>query len=894
MTPHYLDRLFAPRSIAVFGASPENTVGGRVLRNLTESGFEGAVYAINPRHRRIRGRQCYPSLADVGRPVDLAVIATPAVTVPGIIGECGENGVGAAIVLSAGFGEGDGDGAVLRRSLVDEGRRLGVHVLGPNCLGVLSPHLKLNATFSKGGGQPGSLALVSQSGALCTAILDWAAEHQVGFSSVVSLGDAADVGFGDVLDYLAVDAKTESILLYVEGIRHARRFMSGLRVAARLKPVIVLKAGRHEAGSRAAVSHTAALVGGDDAFDAALRRAGAVRVMTIEQLFAAAQLLSTHQRSGGNRVAIVTNAGGLGVLAADRAVELNLRVDPPSPATLAQLDEALPRQWSHGNPVDIVGDAPPERYHTAVHACLDDPAVDGVLVMLAPQAMTEPLDAAREVLRAAEGSDKPVLTCWMGGAQVRSARELFTERRIPSFPSPETAVEAFAYLAAYHENQKLLLQVPGPLIDPGRPDSEAARLIVQGVLGEDRETLSTTESKAVLTAFRIPVATALFARSADDALVAAESVGFPVALKIDSPDITHKSDVGGVRLDVGHAADVRGAYEALVARVQEARPDARIDGVTVERMRRMPNARELLIGASRDAALGPIVTFGAGGTAVELVRDSAVALPPLNGFIARDLIRRTRVSTALDAFRQLPPARVDLVEQILIRVSEMICELPQIRELDINPLLVDEREAVAVDARIVVEQRSDHIGRYDHMAIHPYPIELESRQQLPDGTDICIRPIRPEDADIEQSFVRSLSDESRYFRFMSTLSELTQEMLVRFTQIDYDREMAFIATTEEDGVETEIGVARYVTEPDGESCEFALVVGDEWHRRGIGSALMRRLMRVAGERGLKTMRSEVLASNTGMLKLLGSLGFSASTREADVTVQAVSRRLGEG
>jgi len=809
--------------------------------------------------------------------------------VPGILRECGENGLRAAVVCSAGFGEG-GRGAELEQELLKEARRHGMRVLGPNCLGFIRPSVSLNATFSKNSARPGSLALVSQSGALCTAIVDWAEQRQVGFSAIVSLGDAVDIGFGDLLDYLALDARTKSILLYVEGVRHARRFMSGLRAAARLKPVIVVKAGRHAEGSRAAASHTGAIVGGDDAFDAALRRAGAVRALSVEQLFAAAELLSTHHRVRGNRVAVVTNAGGPGVLAADRVAELNVRLAELSTETMARLDAALPAAWSHNNPVDILGDATPERYVGAVSACLADAGVDGVIALLTPQAMTDPTGAAEAVLDTARQAEKPLLACWMGGAHVEEARACFARRRVPSFPSPETAVEAFGYLAAYRDHQRLLLQVPGSYSRRSEPDVEGARLLIENALNEGRHTLSVTESKALLNAFRIPVAQAIRAATAGDALVAAESLGFPLAMKIDSPDITHKSDVGGVRLNIHTALDVRRAFGEMVEEARARVPEARIQGVTLERMVHRAHGRELLVGVARDPVFGPVIGFGAGGIDGEVVRDRSVALPPLNTFIASDLVRRTRVARLLDAFRDRPAVDMKAVLQVLLRVSEMVCELPQIRELDINPLVADEKGVVAVDARVMVEFPGAPSGPYGHMAIHPYPAHLRVHWQLPDGTDVTIRPIRPEDAESEQTFVRNLSEQSRYFRFMRTLAELTPEMLVRFTQIDYDREMAFLAFVERGGRETEVGVARYVTNPDGRTCEFAVVIADEWQGRGIATRLMTELMQVARERGLVVIEGEVLAVNARMLQLVKSLGFSVSTGD-DPSVRIVTREL---
>jgi acetyltransferase len=888
---HYLDRLFTPRAIAVFGASPRpDSVGGRVYHNARQARFAGPLYPINPKRSDIDGERCYPELSAVPEQIDLALIATPAATVPEIIHQCGEHGVRAAVVYSAGFGA-HGDGARLQKALLEEARRYGIRLLGPNCLGLIRPAAALNATFSNNTALSGPLALVSQSGALCTAILDWATVHKVGFSAVVSLGDAADIDFGDVLDYLALDPETRSILLYVEGIHSARRFMSGLRLAARIKPVVVIKAGRHAEGSRAAMSHTGALVGSDDVFDAALQRAGVVRAVTIAQLFAAAQLLVTHSRIHNNRLAIVTNAGGPGVMATDRAVDLGVKVAELAPPTLAQLDRVLPAHWSHGNPVDILGDATPPRYRAAVDACLEDPGVDGVLVMLTPQAMTDPTEAARAVIEAKGHRDKPVLACWMGEQHVQAGRELFANHGIPEFPNPEGSVEAFAYLANYQQNQQLLLQVPGPLSPHAEPDVEGARLIIEGALAERRNLLTNLEAHALLTAFKIPMMPAFEARAANEALIAAESLGFPVAMKINSRDITHKSDVNGVRLNVANAHAVRGTFNELVTAVRQRRPDAHIEGVTVEAMYRGPRGRELLVGVIRDEVFGPVISFGAGGTTVEVLRDRAVALPPLNSYIARSLIQRTRVSRLLGEFRNLPAVNMDALEQVLLRVSEMVCELPQIRELDINPLIADEKGVVALDARVAVEYQAPSLDRYGHMAIHPYPAHLVSRWQLPDGTNVTIRPIRPEDAEIEQAFVRNLSPETKYFRFMQSVSELTPQMLVRFTQIDYDRELALVAVTVEDDKEVELGVTRYTGLPDGESCEFALVVADAWQTKGIGSRLLTALMEAAKARGYRTMVGEVLETNVHMLDLMRRLGFTLQTDPQDRQLVLVRKAL---
>jgi acetyltransferase len=856
-----------------------------VFTNLLDAGFSGELMAVNPKYTEVGGKPCFPSVKAIGKPVDLVVVVTPAKTVPALIRECGESGVRGAVVISAGFRETGPQGIRLEEEMVEVARRYGIRIVGPNCLGTMRPSIGLNATFSHNAALPGDLALVSQSGALCASILDWALSNHVGFSVIVSMGGSADVDFGEVLDYLAVDPETKSILLYVEGIRHSRRFMGGLRVAARMKPVVVVKAGRHAEGSRAAVSHTGSLVGADDVFDAALQRAGVVRVLTIAELFDAAHILSAGIRVKGNRLAVVTNAGGPGVMAADCAVEAGVSIPELDEITVKKLDKVLSPSWSRGNPVDILGDAPPERYKDAVLACQEGTQFDGVIAMFTPQAMSKPTEAAKQVIAAAKKGKKPTIACWMGEEQVLEARKLFAKSRVPYFLTPEASVNAFSYLARYQRNQHLLRQVPSPLVDTSEPDVEGARLVIEGVLADGRKVLSTAESKALLNAFRIPTMPSVEVHSANEALVAAQSLGYPVAMKIHSPDITHKSDAGGVRLNIDNAQSVRTAYLELITSVQKARPKARIQGVTIEKMLRKRNGREVIVGLLKDEVFGPTVSFGAGGTAVEVLRDRAVALPPLNEFIARDLIKRTRVAKMLDAFRNMPPVDVPAIETVLLRISAMACELPYVREIDINPLIVDEEGAVAVDARVVVDYYPLTSDRYAHMAIHPYPSHLTSGFQLPNGRDIVIRPIRPEDAEIEETFVRNLSAESKYFRFMQSLQELTPEMLVRFTQIDYDREMAFIATTEVSGKEAEIAVGRYVTNPDGKSCEFAIVVGDDWRRMGIGTRIMMALVEVAKLKGLVTMEGEIITENSKMLSLARKLGFAIRPMDDDPTVQ---------
>ncbi len=891
MGPHYLEHLFSPQAIAVFGASEQpDAVGARVWHNLLHGGFAGRIHAVNPKYRKLGKARCYPDLAALKAQPDLAVIATPAHTVPDILRQCGEHQVRAAIILSAGFTTNGKPGA-LQQAMLETARQYHIRILGPNCLGLIRPSVGLNATFSNNMAQRGRLALISQSGALCTAILDWAASRNIGFSAVVSLGDAADIDFGSLLDYLALDPETHGIILYIEGIRDARGFMSGLRSAARMKPVVALKAGRHRGSARAAMSHTGSLVGSDDVFDAALQRAGAVRVQNINQLFAAAQLLANEHRVSGNRLAIVTNGGGPGIMATDRALDLGIEVVQLSAETCRQLDALMPAHGSHGNPVDVAGDAPPERYEHALSLCLSDPDVDGVLVLLTPQAMTHPLQVAERIIGLKRPAHKTVLTCWMGHEQIEPSRQLFAQHQIPTFMTPESAVEAFGYLVAYYRNQQLLLQAPGPLKPSSEPDVDGARMIIEAALGEQRNLLSRLETNAVLAAFGIPVMPVHECRTPNEALAVAETLGFPLAMKINSPDITHKTDVDGVRLNINNVQSVRKTFRELIESVQALRPQARINGVTLECMYHKPHGRELMAGVIRDEVFGPVISFGAGGTMIEVIRDRATALPPLNTLIIDNLINQTRVSKLLGQFRNQPPVDRDAMIQLLRHLSELVCELPQIRELDINPFVASEDGVIVVDARIIADHHSASLDRYAHMAIHPYPAHLATRLQIGSGAEILIRPIRPEDASIEKAFVERLSEQAKYFRFMQALHELTPQMLVRFTQIDYDREMALIAVTREDDEEQEIAVARYIINPDGNSCEFAIVVADAWSHQGIGTQLMQRLIEVARARGLQIMEGEVLSNNRPMLDMARHLGFNIMARSGEPDVMMVSKPL---
>jgi acetyltransferase len=890
---HYLTTLFEPKSVAVIGASErENSVGNIIFKNILESGYKGRLYAINPKHETILGVQAYKSIEEIGARVELAVIATRPQTVPDIVEQCGRSGIKNVVVITSGFAEAGHSGAALERKMLEIARSYNVRVLGPNCLGIIRPELGLNATFARVTANIGNLALVSQSGAMCSSVLDWAKSNRVGFSSVISLGSTADVDFGEILDYLIYDNRTHYILLYVEGIRNARRFMSALRSAARIKPIILLKAGRHAAGSAAVQTHSGMIAGSDIVFDAAIRRAGVVRVKNVGQLFYAAKALASKFKPQGKRLAIITNGGGPGAMAADRAGDLEIPLAELSVATTQTLNAVMPPTWSHSNPIDISGDATPERYRDAILAVAQDEGVDGMLVMLSPQAMTQPLEVARAVIEVSDKTSKPILTCWMGEEQVAEGRLALEDAGIPAFRMPETAVELYYHISTYYRNQRLLLQTPEPTSQHARPETEGAKMLIEAVLQERRKVLSEMESKAILRAFRVPVAQTMVARTPTEGLLLAEQIGFPIAMKVDSPDLVHKSDAGGVRLNITNAPAVRNAYYDIIETVQKKHPTARINGVSIEPYLARPNGRELMIGVVRDPIFGPIITFGAGGTEVEIFSDRAVALPPLNRFLAKDLIRSTRASKLLGEFRNMPPVNQDALEEVLLNISEMVCELPWLQELDLNPLIVDENGAIAVDARIVIDFASSSGDRYSHMAIHPYPVHLIQDWELPDGRTVTIRPIRPEDSDLEQDFVKRMSDESKYYRFMDTLRELTQAMLVRFTQIDYDREMALIATIpDEDGKELQIGVSRYVTNPDGESVEFALAVADDWQKHGVGRKLMTALIQSARLKGYRAVVGDVLSLNSKMFRLMTSLGFSIHPHPDDPAVKRVVRPL---
>jgi acetyltransferase len=741
---------------------------------------------------------------------------------------------------------------------------------------------------------------VSQSGALTSSILDWANKNAVGFSTVVSLGPNTAVDLAQTLDFLATDPATQSIVIYMEGITHARRFLSALRAAANTKPVVVLKAGRKAAGSQVALTHSGNIVGSDEVFDAALRRAGAVRVKSFAQLFSAAKCLASRYRPVGSRLAIVTNGGGPGILAVDWLTELGLGLARLSPGTAAVLAPQLSPIATLTNLLDLSEEASPEHYRAAIAACAGDTNVDGILVIYSPKLDVDPAAVAEALVVVSAGLGKPLLTCWMGDEKVGAARDIINGAGIATFRSPEAAVDAFSNISSFYQNQQLLQQTPPPLSQLAKPDLAGAQILIEGVLAERRKVLTEMESKALLAAFHIPITQTILAHDANEAMLIASQFGYPVALKIDSPDIAHKSDVQGVVLNVQNATNVRDIYNDMMASVRRLRPEAHINGVTIQKMSGKKHGRELFIGMVTDQPFGPIITFGAGGTMIELINDRAVELPPLNQFLAQRLIGRVRSAETLGEWRGAPPVHQEAIEHILLRVSEMVCALPQLREMDINPLIVDETGALAVDARVVIDHAPPSLHRYDHLAILPYPSDYTQEWPMPGGGRFTLRPVQPDDADMLQSFVRKLSDQSRYYRFVSSLRELSVPMLARYTLIDYDREMALVAIYKEraptgngEFAETErmIGVSRYIANPDLTSCEFSLVVDDEFNGQGIGSRLMLSIMEVARHKGLSEIDGLVLTRNAGMLKLMKRLGFQIQIYAEDADFRLCSKSL---
>ena len=883
MTVRNLDKLFAPKSVAVIGASGQPArVGSVVLANLIRGGFAGPVWPVNPKYKTLDGLPCYADVRALPGIPDLAVIVVPPAAVPAQIAVLGEIGCRAAVVLTAGLSTQKApDGRTLQQAMLDAAKPHLLRILGPNGIGTMIPGLKLNASFAHTGAQPGQLAFVSQSGALCTIVLDWAKQHGIGFSHFLSVGDSADVDFGDIIDYLASDPQTRAILLYIESVKNARKFMSAARAAARNKPIVAVKSGRNARAAQAAASHTGALAGGDDVYTAALSRAGILRVDGVEELFDTVETLARSRRLPGERLAIVTNGGGPGVMAVDELIERGGTLAELGPGTMAALDKVLPVTWSHGNPVDIIGDAPSQRYADALKIVLADPGVDAVLVMHAPTAIVPSLEPARAVITAARNAPKNVLTCWSGGEAVQAARRAFAEAGLVSYETPDAAARAFMHMVNYRRNTQNLMEIPAELPEDFAPDHAVVREVISTALAEGRSMLNEIEGKRILAAYGIPAVATEAAADSAAAVAAARRIGYPVALKILSPDITHKSDVGGVALNLSSETELVTAAEAMLTRVRERRPDARIDGFAIQAMIRRPRAHELIVGALTDPIFGPAIMFGQGGVGVEVIGDRAVALPPLNMHLALDLIDRTKVSRLMAGYRDFPPVDRNALAALLIRVAQMISDHAEIAELDINPLYADDQGMLALDARMVI--RPSAVVGHDRLAIRPYPSGLEENFTLRSGETVLLRPVRPEDEPAHEDFVHKVSAEDFRLRFFSPLRQLPHTEMARFTQIDYEREMAFIATRQMDDHSETLGVVRAITDPDNLRAEFAVLVRTDMKGQGLGEALMRKIIAYCRQRGTREIVGDILRENQAMRTLAAELGFKpAGTPGSDV------------
>jgi acetyltransferase len=893
MSIYGLNRAFTPQSVAIVGASPNaSTLGGAVYANVIAAGFRGRVDPVNPKYAEIGGRRCVASVDQLETVPDLVVVATPAPTVPSIIEAAAARGAGAAVVLSAGLGHGEGS---LAERVHAAARARSLRIIGPNCLGVIAPHAALNASFAAVMPERGALAVISQSGAIAAAMAEWGVRHDIGFSAIVSVGDQVDVDVGDLLDYFALDQRTHAILLYVESVNDSRKFMSAARAAARVKPVVVIKSGRHDEGKRAAATHTGALAGSDAVYDAAFRRAGLLRVNDMDELFAAAQTLAHCRSIEGNRLAILTNGGGFGVLAVDSLVDEGYAPADLSAGTMARLNAAMPPLWSHANPVDIIGDADAARFTDALEALIEDPQNDAILVLDVQTALASSLDTASAVSdvivrqRSHRVNPKPVLTAWIGAAGEVEA--VFRAAHVPHYATEVEAVRGFAHLARRSELLHALMARPAAAPDDFTGDDKAVRAIVEDARRDGRDWLDPLETDAVLKAYGIP---SVPLRKARDAAAAADTArefiaqGQPVAVKILSRDIQHKSDVDGVRLSLTSEADVRAAAETVIGNARRARAKARIDGVIVQPMITRPRARELITGFARDQVFGSVIVFGHGGVAVEIVKDKAIALPPLDERRALDLIARTRISRLIDAYRNVPAARRDEVARVLVRLSQLAADIPEILELDINPLLADESGVVALDARIAIDLSSANAGRprHAHFAIRPYPKEWERTLTLRAGRRVAVRPVRPEDEPLYEEFFRHVGADDMRLRFFGLIKDVGHAFIARLTQIDYGRSIALVALDEGSG--ELIGVVRLHADPDHRTGEYAILLRSDCKGIGLGWALMELIIDYARTEGLGRIQGQVLRDNVTMLKMCRELGFQVAEDRDDPGLVGVS------
>ncbi len=881
---HPLDAIFHPRSVAVVGATEkQGSVGRTILWNLLSSPFGGTVYPVNPTRPAILGVKAYPTISAIGEPVDLAVIVTPPATVPGLVEECGEAGVRGVIIISAGFKEVGEAGVELERQVLAVARRYGIRVVGPNCLGVMNPVDAFNATFAAGIARPGRVGFVSQSGALLTAILDWAAHEDVGFSAIVSLGSMLDVGWGDVIDYLGDDPNTDSIVIYMETIGDARAFLSAAREVALTKPIIVIKPGRTAQAAKAAASHTGSLTGSDDVLDAAFRRAGVLRVDSISELFEVSEILAKQPRPAGRRLSIVTNAGGPGVLATDALIGGGGELTELTPETMERLNAVLPAVWSHNNPIDIIGDAPPERYAKALEVAAADPETDGLLVILTPQAMTDPTATARALVRYARIEGKPVLASWMGGEEVAEGAAILREAGIPTFAYPDTACVLFNHLWRYADNLRALYETPALPVAPERGEfREEVDRIIADVSSEGRTLLTEYESKKVLAAYGIPITDTEVAHTPDEAVIAADDMGYPVVAKLLSRTVTHKTDVGGVILNLRTPDAVREAFDRIHDSVAAKAGEEHFEGVTIQPMINW-TGYELIVGSSPDPQFGPVLLFGMGGQLVEVFRDRSLALPPLNTTLAKRLIERTMIAKALRGVRGRRPIDIDVLAALLVRFSELVAEQPRIAEIDINPLLASPERILALDARVVLHPAEVADADLPRLSIRPYPYHYARDFTTTDGVSFTVRPIRPEDEPAMARFHASLSSRTVRARYGSNLAlaaRTAHERLTRICFVDYDREIVLVAEAQAPGGGTELaGIARLTRVHATDDKQLTMVVADAWQRRGIGAQLVRSAVAVARKEGTARVLAQLSPDNAPMHDLLAGYGFGFEERD---------------
>jgi acetyltransferase len=884
---HPLDPIFSPKVVAVIGATEnKGSVGRTVFQNMGRGGFEGTVYPVNPKRSSVLCVKAYPSVSAIPEKVDLAVITTPAGSVPGLIKECAAAGVPSAIIISAGFKETGSAGVELEQQVLAEARKGKMRLIGPNCLGVMNPHNGLNATFASTIARPGSVGFISQSGALCTAILDWSLQENVGFSAFVSIGSMLDVNWGDLIYYLGDDPNTKSIVIYMESIGDARSFLSAAREVALTKPIIVIKVGRTAAAAKAAASHTGSLTGSDEVLHAAFRRVGVLRVETIAELFHMADLLAKQPRPQGPRLTILTNAGGPGVLATDMLISSGGQLAEPSAEAMAEYNKLLPAAWSHNNPIDILGDAGPDRYAKSVQIAANDSGSDGMLVILTPQAMTDPVGTAEQLRPYAKIQGKPLLACWMGGKEVEPGEDILNAAGIPTYKYPDTAARAFYYMYRYTYNLRALYETPALLTEHhADADSQSkAAAIIQNVRQQGRTILTEFESKQLLSAYGIPTVDTRIAKTEESAVQLAEEIGYPVVLKLYSETITHKTDVGGVQLNLRNAAAVRRAWTTISSAVEKRAGKEHFLGVTVQPMIDL-DGYELIIGSSPDAQFGPVLLFGTGGQLVEVFKDRALGLPPLNATLARRMMEQTKIYEALKGVRGRKPVNMAALEELLVRFSQLVVEQPWIAEIDINPLLASPERLIALDARVVVHGKNVPEDKLPKPAIRPYPTQYVSPWKLKNGTPVTIRPIRPEDEPLMVKFHETLSEESVYYRYFSQLKldqRVAHERLTRMCFNDYDREIALVAEHKDAkaGKVEILGVGRLSKAHGVDDAEFALVISDHWQRQGLGTELLKRLVQIGRVEKLARISANVLAENHGMQHVARKVGFELR-RDAD-------------